>query len=502
MQMQENFKKNTFTGRIKSNPSMLLHKEILEPQFNYEINYFLNGYILIEKVMLLEYQRMKLIKKKSVDEIFTLLNQINQETLCADLTNNMSDIAFAIEQFVNQRISEPVPAWHMDRSRNDFQACAQLMFAREQVFLIIEDLFEFIDVVHHVSELTSSMLMPGYTHYQAAQIISPGFYLSAVTEQVIELLKNLLFIYNRINKSPLGTGAMSGLELDWDRQTMAKMLGFDNIQNHALISVASREWALRIAGELSTFSVFLSRFVTDLIQWGSGEYGFIDLPDQLSGISSAMPQKKNFTILERIRGKTAHISTYYLDLIMGQRNTAFTNLVEVSKEANSNLITLFKTTRSILKIFTTVMENIEFKEERMKEICINDYFGGFALANCLTLHEGIPYREAQAIVGRYIVLVMDEQLKPSEVNYKLLEQVCQEQGYKIGIPENLIREAFDPQQNLIGKNTAGATSPKEVMKLIKVQEEQIKQIRKQWCLQQKQIKEAYERIDSYFCSKG
>ncbi|MEK8104315.1 hypothetical protein NKG94_02605 [Micromonospora sp. M12] len=39
----------------------------------------------------------------------------------------------------------------------------------------------------------------------------------------------------------------------------------------------------------------------------------------------------------------------------------------------------------------------------MLDACEREYLGGFSLANTLTLDEGVPWRQAQVIAGRYIV---------------------------------------------------------------------------------------------------
>lgn len=247
MEKQQIREQVTLTGRISAAPSTLMHEEILEPQFTYELHNLLPWYIFTEKVMLLEYHRLGLVGDEALHEIGSLLHEVTQETITADPKANMSDIAFAIERYVEQRMTTHSPAWHMDRSRNDFQACAQVLFGREQVQAIVESLMQFSDAVRTLAERTASMPMPGYTHYQAAQVISPGFYLSAVNEQILEALKRLLFVYDGIDKCPLGSGAMSGLELKWDQHRMAELLGFAEPQRHALLGVASREWTIRVA---------------------------------------------------------------------------------------------------------------------------------------------------------------------------------------------------------------------------------------------------------------
>ena len=158
-------------------------------------------------------------------------------------------------------------------------------------------------------------------------------------------VRRLGHTYGEVDQSPLGAGAMAGQELAWDRDRMARLLGFAG-------PVPMPWWpSPRVAGhcrspsDLSGYGVALSRFATDLMMWGSAGFGYIDLPDDLSGISSAMPQKKNFPILERIRGRSAHVAAFAVDLAMGQRSTPYSNMVEVSKEAGAHLWDLFRRAR-------------------------------------------------------------------------------------------------------------------------------------------------------------
>ncbi|MFD2122944.1 lyase family protein [Streptomyces cirratus] len=64
------------------------------------------------------------------------------------------------------------------------------------------------------------MPMPGYTHFQAAQVITPGFHLAAVAEHLLHTQRRLVQTYDGIDACPLGAGAMAGQELPWDRDRM------------------------------------------------------------------------------------------------------------------------------------------------------------------------------------------------------------------------------------------------------------------------------------------
>jgi argininosuccinate lyase len=458
------------SGRIDPTPSEVYHAEVLAGQFDYEAAHLLGHYVAIEKALLAEYRRLGLLDGRQVAAIAGRLDEISMATLRADPRGNVSDMAFAIERHVTGGLTEPAPSWHVDRSRNDLQACAQQMFARERVLDIAGALLTFGRAAAALAGRTASMPMPGYTHLQAAQVVTPGFWLAALSGETLRALHRLRASYAEVDACPLGAGAMAGQELDWDRERLAGLLGFQRSQPHALTAVASRGWALSLAADLSSFGVTLSRFCTDLMAWGSSEYGFIDLPDALSGISSAMPQKKNFPILERIRGRTSHLTTFYVDLALGQRNTPYANMVEVSKEAGTHLRTLFDTVCSVLTLFTTVLEHVRFDAAAMRAACERDYLGGFTLANQLTLHDGVPWRTAQVIAGRYVVAASSQDLPPGKPDGALLIELAAEQGHQVRRPEELLARAFGVDDALTVKRSAGSVNPAAVADLLAAQD--------------------------------
>ncbi|MGW2248617.1 lyase family protein [Kitasatospora sp. NPDC001660] len=483
------------TGRITTGPHELLHDEVLAPQFEFELEHLLPWYLAIEKVLALEYRRLGLIDAGQAELIGKALHGITATAITADPEHNMSDIAFALERYVDHRLPAPVPAWHVDRSRNDLQACAQVMFARHQLSLTADALLAFGRSAHRLAGRTAELLMPGYTHAQAAQVITPGYYLAAVGEEVLQAARRLLTAYDEIDLCPLGAGAMAGQELPWDRDRSARLLGFAGPRPHALVAVASRDWALRITGELSQFGVVLSRFTTDLISWGSSEYGFIDLPDAYAGISSAMPQKKNFPLLERIRGKTAHLTAFHLDVLTGQRNTAYSNSVEVSKEAGTHVLTAFRTARSALALATAVLDNLEFRADRMREACEREYLGGFTLANLLTLDEGIPWRMAQVVAGGYVLAAIEQGAAPQDVRPQLLRRVAKEHGFEVAEPQRLLATAFDAEAGLRRKVSAGSTQPAQVRAVLTAQCGRYDGFEAAWRTRSDRVREAVAESD-------
>jgi argininosuccinate lyase len=470
----------TLTGRIAQEPSQVWHDEVLGPQFGYEVAHLLPWYLAIEKVLLLEYVRMGLADPDHARALAARLTEIGANGLNPDPAENMSDIAFAIERYVATGPVPPFAAWHVDRSRNDLQACAQLLWGRDQLIGSARALHKLGLAAAGLARRSAAIPMPGHTHLQAAQVITPGFYFAAMSEEILRTLRRLDFSFSEVDQCPLGAGAMAGQELDWDRVRMARLLGFSRPAPHALVAVASRGWALSVAGDLSAFGVALSRFVTDLMMWGCGEFGYIDLPDELSGISSAMPQKKNFPVLERVRGRSAHLASLAMDVTLGQRSTPYSNMVEVSKESCAHLWQMFAALRSATTLLAAVLDNLTLCADRMRAACEREYLGAFTLANLLTVRCGLPWRTAQVLAGRYVVAATKRGLPPSAPDGGLLADLAQTAGHQVAAPAKLLAEAFDVDAALTAKQSTGSANPQEVLDLLTAHEAEYEAVAALW----------------------
>ncbi|MEU8874115.1 lyase family protein [Streptomyces javensis] len=468
------------TGRIDGVPHDVWHAEVLAPQFTYEAEHLLGHYLAIEKVLLLEYVRMDLVDDTGAATLGARLDTLSPDSVRADPEQNMSDISFAVERHVQAGNTPPHPAWHVDRSRNDLQACAQLMAAREDLAAVAEDLTAFARAVLGLAGRYTDTPMPGHTHGQAAQIISPGFHLTALAAETLGVLRRMLHTYDECDACPLGSGTMAGQELPWDRVRMAGLLGFARAQPHALVAVASRTWTTMIAGDLAHYAVVLSRFATDLMTWAGSGFGFLDLPDELAGISAAMPQKRNFPVLERIRGRCAHVVGRAADIAAGQRNTPYTNTVEVSKESGGHLRVQVDAMRSVLRLSHAVVGGATFRTDRMRAACAEDHLGGFTLANRLTLTYGVPWRTAQIIAGRYVRHAVRKGMRAGEPDAALLRGCAAESGHDLDDVGDLLVDAFDVDRGLRAKQSAGSTHPDRVRDLLADQDAELDVLGAAW----------------------
>ncbi|AGM07907.1 lyase family protein [Amycolatopsis keratiniphila] len=487
---------SALTGRLAEPPADLLLHEILEPQFRFEAASLLDGYVHAEKALLVEARRLRLVTPEATARIAAVLHRLTPDELSADPGANAADLAFAIERHVLAGLADIAPAWRADRSRNDLQAAAHLLYLRTGVLDLADRLLRLAAAAHDLAARGIDQVMPGYTHGQAAQAISPGFAFAAIGEQILRTGRALLYRYDEGNLSPLGAGAMAGQEQPWDRAELADLLGCAGPCPHALVAVAGRGWPLEVTAELSLFGLVLGRHITDLMTWTGAGHGFFELPDRLSGISSAMPQKKNYVVLERIRGRTAHLSSLHLSIVLAQRGTAFANSVEVGKEAMAFMPQALATARSVLALTEAVFNNLTPVPERMAAAARTEFLGAFSLANRMTLTAGIPWRPAQVIVGRYIVAAMARGLAPDTADPALLAEAADAEGYPLPDPSALLAGVFEAEANLLSRATSGSTHPDAVRALLADQQREAARQRELWADRRAQVTDAMARTDA------
>ena len=103
--------------------------------------------------------------------------------------------------------------------------------------------------------------------------------------------------------------------------------------------------------------------------------------------------------------------------------------------------------------------------------------GGLALANRLTLDEGVPWRQAQVIAGRYVVAAIAAGRTPAEPDPGLLRAAAGDDGFEVADPLGHLTAAFDVDRGLTSLLTSGSANPDRVAELLAVQRAELASIR-------------------------
>ncbi|MBI1926279.1 argininosuccinate lyase, partial [Candidatus Poribacteria bacterium] len=256
---------------------------------------------------------------------------------------------------------------HTARSRNDQVLVDAHLYIREQILETQQRTARLCRTFLSIAQQHTETVMPGYTHTQHAQPISLGFWATAYVSMFTRDLRRLDAAYEIVNLNPLGACALAGTSFPIDRHLTTKLLGFDNVHEHALDVISSRDFIAETLCALALLMANLSRLAEEVVYWTTYEFGMAVLDDAYALGSSIMPQKKNPDIAELIRGRTGRIYAALMDVLTNLKGLPMGYNRDL-QEDKPPLWDAFDVIQSCVGILPGLLETIDFKTERMEAL--------------------------------------------------------------------------------------------------------------------------------------
>ena len=136
---------------------------------------------------------------------------------------------------------------HSGRSRNDLKATVTNLRFREWTLEFAEQAVRLEAILLSRARAYQSVIMPIYTHFQAAMPVTYGYYLLGVALALGRDIDALRSAADGLTVCPLGASAVAGTDLPIDPSRTAGLLGFAGPATHAIDAVASRDVAAAAA---------------------------------------------------------------------------------------------------------------------------------------------------------------------------------------------------------------------------------------------------------------
>ena len=369
------------------------------------------------------------------------------------------DIHTANERRLGEIIGKDIAGkLHTGRSRNEQVATDMRLWLREQLEQIEGYLTELLKVIASRAEQEIEHVMPGYTHLQRAQPIRWSHWMLSYGLAFATDLQRLREVQKRVNRSPLGCGALAGNPFGIDRDAMAKELGFETLIYNSMAGVADRDFVVEFMQWGSMLMLHLSRWAEDLIIYSSGEFDFVRLADAYSTGSSLMPQKKNPDSLELIRGKSGRAYGQMAGLMMTIKGIPSTYNKDL-QESVEPMLDHVKTVGDSIQIATGVISTLAIKPENMLKSLSPDMLAT-DLADYL-VRKGVPFRDTHHISGQVVALAEKEKTPMDKLTFDQLHAVDSRF-------EKDVADMFDYQRSVEMRSASGGTSKSSVMEQIKV----------------------------------
>ena len=376
------------------------------------------------------------------------------------LDPSREDAYFNYEAHLIEQIGADVGGrLHTGRSRNDLLATLDRLRCREVLMDLVDELVQVRTTAISQAALYAEVVMPGYTHLQPAQPITYGYYLSAVEQALERDCSRLSQTLQTMNQSPLGAAAFAGTPFDIDRARTAQLLGFDGYLDNALDAVGSRDFILESLSHLSMLSVFWSRVAQDYFVWSTHEFSLIDFPDSVAATSSIMPQKKNPTVLEYLKGRSGHILGLLMGASVSIKGTNFSHTGDANREGTRGFWEAAEESLRCLKLLNLVLRTAVPNATLAVKRAGEDFSTATGLADLIVREADLSFREAHHVVGGAVRMAMDAGLLAHQIDTRMVDACAIEQlGHALNLPAQKVRDCLDPTANVQARISSGGPS--------------------------------------------
>src|SRR5690606_17039156 len=311
------------------------------------------------------------------------------------------DVHGALERGLIERVGPEVGGrLRAGRSRNDQVATLFRMWLRDAVRAVAAGVLDVIDALVAQADAHPETVMPGKTHFQAAQPVLLAHQLLAHAQPLLRDLDRIRDLDRRLAVSPYGSGALAGSSLGLDPDAIAAELGFDRAADNSIDATSSRDFAAEASYVLAQIAVDLSRLAEEIIAWSTPEFGYVTLADEWSTGSSIMPQKKNPDVAELMRGKTGRL----IGNLTGLLATLKAQPLAYNRDLQEDKEPVFDSVAHLELLFPALagmLGTLTFHTDRMAELAP----AGFTLATDIAewlVRKGVPFRSAHEAAGECV----------------------------------------------------------------------------------------------------
>ncbi|WP_211440411.1 argininosuccinate lyase [Corynebacterium glutamicum] len=384
-------------GRFSGGPSEAMFALSVSTHFDWVLAPY---DVLASKAHAKVLHQAKLLSDEDLATMLAGLDQLGKDV--ADGTfgplPSDEDVHGAMERGLIDRVGPEVGGrLRAGRSRNDQVATLFRMWVRDAVRDIALGTTELVDALSAQAKAHADAIMPGKTHFQAAQPVLLAHQLLAHAQPLLRDIDRIRDLDKRLAVSPYGSGALAGSSLKLNPEAIAEELGFDSAADNSIDATSSRDFASETAFVLAQLAVDMSRLAEEIIAWCTPEFGYITLSDSWSTGSSIMPQKKNPDVAELTRGKSGRLIGNLTGLLatLKAQPLAYNRDLQEDKEP---IVDSVAQLNLLLPAMTGLVSTLTFNTERMRELAP----AGFTLATDLAewmVRQGVPFREAHEASG-------------------------------------------------------------------------------------------------------
>jgi argininosuccinate lyase len=363
------------------------------------------------------------------------------------------DVHTLVIRKLKERAGAVADKIHTGRSRNEQVSLDTRLWLREECDRVRALLHGVMKALLDLASAYPDAVIPGYTHMRRAQAVLWPHYLLAYFEMFARDWERFGEARLRANVLPLGSGALAGSGFPFDREAIARDLGFDAITRNSMDVSADRDFALDFLYAATVTMIHMSRLAEDWVLYSGEEFGWMELGDGVTSGSSLMPQKKNPDSLELIRGKSGRVMGCLTSLMVTMKGLPMT----YNRDMQEDKVPLFEAADQVtgsLEMMRAVVESVKLRTEVPLRAAAESWVIATDLAEALA-RAGTPFHQAHQIVGRFVLESTRAGRKPSDWTPGEIARFAPEFSADLAA-------LLDPSEGMKSREVPGGTGPHSV----------------------------------------
>jgi argininosuccinate lyase len=370
------------------------------------------------------------------------------------------DLFFYVERLILNAAGDAVAGrLHTARSRNDIDMTMYRMRQREFILGLIAATFELRRSLLDLIDRHRETVLAVHTHTQRAQPTTVAHYLLAAVEQLERDNIRLKGAYDRTNRNPLGSCAITGTGFPIDRQLTSELLGFCAPTGNTYGSIATVDYLLESTSAAAVLLAGLGRLVQDLLLWCTAEFDYVRFGDGFVQCSSIMPQKRNPVAMEHARAIGSKALGQAQAIVLAVHNTPFGDIVDTEDDLQPLVFAMFRDATRAVKLVAAAMTTAEFDGERLEARAADGWTTLTELADTLVRDQGLAFKSAHAIASRLMAV---RECEPDRPLAQLLEEASRQVlGSAVSYSDTELTTILSPRHFVNVRKTLGGPAPEE-----------------------------------------
>jgi len=183
-----------------------------------------------------------------------------------------------------------------------------------------------------------------------------------------------------------------------------------------------------------------------------------------------MPQKKNPSTIELIRGKTGEVYGALIELMTMVKGVP-TGYYQDLQQTKVALWRALDTTRTSVEVFTGAVATMKVNTDAMYAAAENSSIGALEIAERL-IGSGLSFREAYKVTAEVVKVAVDGGKTLKDLTKDdVVATVKEVTGRDVDVSSSIIEKATDPKEALDAKRSPGSAHPGEMGRMVEERKE-------------------------------